>query len=137
VLVGDIEGVESLSSFYIEGTVEGNVNLPGTHVIVGRSGKVSAGIVARTILVNGAVTGNVTASERLEVRAGASLTGDAIAPRVIIEDGALVRGSVLITKDAEELAAVIQMVPATKSRKNADARQDSQIPMMVPALRSA
>lgn len=146
VLVGDIEGTESLSSLYIEGTVEGNINLPGAHVIVGSSGKVNAGIVARNILVSGQITGNVTASDRLEIRAGGSLTGDASAPRVSVDDGALIHGSILVTSDAEELAAAIHIAPKeTKTRKTVGIRTEIQVPVqvpvqvpiMVPALRSA
>ena len=138
VLVGEIVGTESLSSLFIEGTVEGTINLPGTRVTVGRSGKVNAGVIAHNIVISGAITGNVTATDRIDIRAGGSLIGDASAPRVSIDDGAIIQGSILVTKDAEELAAGLQMAPAeTKSHKTVDIRPEIQIPIMVPALRSA
>lgn len=138
VLVGEISGTESLSSLFIEGTVDGNINLPGTRVTVGCSGHVNADIVARNIVVIGTVTGNITASDRLEIRAGGCLTGDASAPRISVDDGAFVLGSILVTSNAEELAAALQMAPAEiKSRKTVGIRSEIQIPIMVPALRSA
>ena len=138
VVFGEIAGMDSLSSLFIEGTVEGNINLPGTHVTVGRGGQVTAGVVARTIVVSGTIVGNVTASDRLEIRAGGSLTGDASARRINVADGAFVQGSILITNDAEELAAAVETAPTEiNARKTVGIRSEIQVPIMVPALRTA
>ena len=63
---GEISGTESL---YIDGKVEGSINLPGNRVTVGRNGQVAASISAREIVVLGKVRGNVTATDRVDIRA--------------------------------------------------------------------
>ena len=73
VVKGEVTGSESL---YIDGKVEGTINLPGNRVTVGRNGQVAANITAREIVVQGRIVGNVTASDRLDVRSEGSLTGD-------------------------------------------------------------
>jgi cytoskeletal protein CcmA (bactofilin family) len=92
---GEINGSESL---YIDGKVEGSVNLPGNRVTVGRNGLVSASITAREIVVLGKVRGNVTASDRVDIRAEGSLSGDVAAARISIEDGAFFKGGIDIRK---------------------------------------
>lgn len=92
---GDITGSESL---YIDGKVEGSVSLPGNRVTVGRNGQVAANITAREIVVLGKVRGNVTASDRVDIRAEGSLNGDVAAARISIEDGAFFKGGIDIKK---------------------------------------
>jgi cytoskeletal protein CcmA (bactofilin family) len=92
---GEINGSESL---YIDGKVEGSVNLPGNRVTVGRNGQVAATINAREIVVLGKVRGNVTASDRVDIRAEGSLSGDVSAARISIEDGAFFKGGIDIRK---------------------------------------
>jgi cytoskeletal protein CcmA (bactofilin family) len=140
VVMGEIAGAESPESLFIEGTVEGSINLPSSLVTVGHGGLVITGIVARNIVVCGTITGNVTASDRLEIRAGGSLTGDALAPRITIEDGAFIVGSVLVAKDVEELAAVVKKPPVEAEPRRAILIRpeiEIQSSVMVPALRSA
>jgi len=138
VMVGEISGTESLKSLFIEGTVEGKINLPGTLVTVGSGGRVNAEVVARRIVISGKIVGNVAASDRLEIRAGGSLTGDASACRINVADGAFIQGSILVTSDAEELAAALHMAPTEiKAHKTVDFRSEIHVPIMVPALRSA
>jgi cytoskeletal protein CcmA (bactofilin family) len=92
---GEITGSESL---YIDGKVEGSLNLPGNRVTVGRNGQVSANISAREIVVLGKVKGNVTATDRVDIRAEGSLNGDVAAARISIEDGAFFKGGIDIRK---------------------------------------
>jgi cytoskeletal protein CcmA (bactofilin family) len=92
---GDISGTESL---LIDGKIEGNINLPGNRVTVGRNGQVIASIAAREIVVLGKVRGNVFASDRVEVRAEGSLVGDVLAARISIEDGAFFKGGIELRK---------------------------------------
>ena len=92
---GEINGTESL---FIDGKVEGSVNLPGNRVTVGRNGQVSANISAREIVVLGKVRGNVTAADRVDIRAEGSLSGDVAAARISIEDGAFFKGGIDIRK---------------------------------------
>jgi len=95
VVKGELTGSESL---YIDGKVEGAINLPGNRVTVGRNGQVAANIVAREIVVLGKVRGNCQASDRVDIRSEGSLTGDVIAARISIEDGAFFKGGIDIRK---------------------------------------
>jgi cytoskeletal protein CcmA (bactofilin family) len=93
-------------SLYIDGKVEGSLNLPGNRVTVGRNGQVSANITAREIVVLGKVRGNVSATDRVDIRAEGSLNGDVAAARISIEDGAFFKGGIDIRKpDAKSAAA--------------------------------
>jgi cytoskeletal protein CcmA (bactofilin family) len=86
---GEVIGSESL---YIGGKVEGEINLPGSRVTVGQDALVSANISAREVVVLGKVRGNINASERVDIRSEASLTGDVTAQRITIGDGAFFKG---------------------------------------------
>jgi cytoskeletal protein CcmA (bactofilin family) len=100
---GEITGSESL---FIDGKVEGSINIPGNRVTVGRNGQVAANISAREIVVLGKVRGNVAATDRVDIRAEGSLSGDVAAARISIEDGAFFKGGIDIRKpDAKPAAA--------------------------------
>jgi cytoskeletal protein CcmA (bactofilin family) len=98
VIKGEVTGSESL---YIDGRVEGSINLSGNRVTVGRNGVVAANINAREIVVLGKVRGNLTASDRVDIRSDGSLTGDVIAARISIEDGAFFKGGIDIRKGGQ------------------------------------
>ena len=95
VIKGEVTGSESL---YIDGRVEGSINLSGNRVTIGRNGVVAANISAREIVVLGKVRGNLTASDRVDIRSDGSLTGDVVAVRISIEDGAFFKGGIDIRK---------------------------------------
>ena len=95
IIKGELSGSESL---FIDGKVEGAINLPGNRVTVGRNGQVAANILAREIVVLGKVRGNCQASDRVDIRSEGSLTGDVIAARISIEDGAFFKGGIDIRK---------------------------------------
>jgi len=99
VIKGEVTGSESL---YIDGRVEGSINLAGNRVTVGRNGVVSANINAREIVVLGKVRGNLTASDRVDIRSDGSLTGDVVAARISIEDGAFFKGGLQISKAGQK-----------------------------------
>ena len=99
---GEITGAESL---FVDGKVEGTINLPGNRVTVGRNGQVAANITAREIVVLGKVRGNVSASDRVDIRAEGSLSGDVSAARISIEDGAFFKGGIDIRKPEPKLPA--------------------------------
>lgn len=101
VIKGEVTGSESL---YIDGRVEGSINLSGNRVTVGRNGVVAANINAREIVVLGKVRGNLTASDRVDIRSDGSLTGDVIAARISIEDGAYFKGGIDIRKGGQAQA---------------------------------
>ena len=95
IIKGEVSGSESL---YIDGKIEGAINLPGNRVTVGRNGQVAANINAREVVVLGKVRGNLQASDRVDIRSEGSLTGDVIAQRISIEDGAFFKGGIDIRK---------------------------------------
>ena len=92
---GEITGTESL---FIDGKVEGSINIPGNRVTVGKNGVVNASISAREKVVLGKLKGNVTATDRVDIRAEGALTGDVAAARISIEDGAFFKGGIDIRK---------------------------------------
>jgi cytoskeletal protein CcmA (bactofilin family) len=100
VIKGEVTGSESL---YIDGRVEGSINLPGNRVTVGRNGVVSANISAREIVILGKVRGNMAASDRFDIRSEGSLSGDITAQRVSIEEGAYFKGGIDIRKPGQKV----------------------------------
>lgn len=88
---GEVTGDEDL---LIQGRVDGSVDLKQHAVTVGPEGKVKAGIVARVVVVEGTVEGNLRADEQVILRSSASVQGDITSPRLVLEDGARFRGGV-------------------------------------------
>jgi cytoskeletal protein CcmA (bactofilin family) len=114
---GDITGTESL---FIDGKVEGSVSLPGNRVTVGRNGQVNAIINAREIVVMGKVRGDVSATDRVDVRAEGALTGDVTAARISIEDGAFFKGGIDIRKtEAKPMRSIALNLATEETRKEA------------------
>jgi len=107
---GEISGTESL---YIDGKVEGAINLPGNRVTVGRNGQVGANVTAREVVVLGKVRGNVSATDRVDIRAEGALSGDVAAARISIEDGAFFKGGIDIRKPDAKVAQAPGTVTAT------------------------
>jgi cytoskeletal protein CcmA (bactofilin family) len=99
---GDLSGNEDLQ---IDGTVEGRIDLPNNELTVGPEGKVKAEVHAKTVIVVGHVTGNVTAVERAEVQASGVVDGDVRAPRLIVAEGAVLNGAVEMGETRKSAAA--------------------------------
>jgi cytoskeletal protein CcmA (bactofilin family) len=91
VIKGELNGSEDLT---IEGHVEGTIQLRDHVLTIGPNGKIKAQVFAKSVIVLGEVTGNVTASEKVDIRDNGSVDGDIISPRVAIAEGAHFRGSV-------------------------------------------
>jgi cytoskeletal protein CcmA (bactofilin family) len=119
VIKGEVTGSESL---YIDGRVEGSINLAGNRVTVGRNGVVAANINAREIVVLGKVRGNLTASDRVDIRSDGSLTGDVVAARISIEDGAFFKGGIDIRKGGQKINGVEEAKPAASAPEVVAAR---------------
>jgi cytoskeletal protein CcmA (bactofilin family) len=119
VIKGEVTGSESL---YIDGRVEGSINLAGNRVTVGRNGVVSANINAREIVVLGKVRGNLTASDRVDIRSDGSLTGDVVASRISIEDGAYFKGGIDIRKAGQKANGEEVKAPMSSSTAEVAAR---------------
>ncbi|MCA1586731.1 MAG: polymer-forming cytoskeletal protein [Acidobacteria bacterium] len=91
VIKGELSGSEDLT---IEGHVEGRIELRENVLTIGPNGKIKAEVFAKAVIVLGEVTGNVTASEKVDIRDNGSVDGDITSPRVAIAEGAHFRGSV-------------------------------------------
>ena len=120
---GEISGSEDVT---IDGEVEGTVELKDNSLTIGPNGKVHANVTAKSITVLGRLEGNVKAGERVEISKTGSLEGDLVTPRIVIEDGAVFRGSIDILKPGE------QSQSASSDRK-ADGRAMAA-PGKVPAV---
>ena len=91
IIKGQVNSDEDLT---IEGRVEGMIDLRQNVLTIGPNGKIEADLLAKSIVVLGDVTGNVTATERIEIRDNGSVDGDLVSPRVVMTEGAHFRGSV-------------------------------------------
>ncbi|HTT63422.1 MAG TPA: polymer-forming cytoskeletal protein [Bryobacteraceae bacterium] len=95
----------SREDLYVDGDVEGTVELMDHKLTIGPNGKVHAGVKAREVVALGVIQGNVEASERIEIRKDAKLVGDIKTARIVIEDGAYFKGSIDIVKAEPKPAA--------------------------------
>jgi cytoskeletal protein CcmA (bactofilin family) len=91
VIKGDLTGDEDL---IVEGKVEGRIHLPNHKVTIGQGGTVEAEVHAKQIVVIGRIAGNVSAGERLEIQASGIVHGDVRAPRLVVQEGAALNGSI-------------------------------------------
>lgn len=98
IIKGELSGSEDL---YLDGEVEGSVDLKQHSLTVGPHGRIRANIRAREVLVHGRVEGNVTGDEKVELTKSAVLTGDITTQRIVIEDGAYFKGSIDLQKEGK------------------------------------
>jgi len=92
VIKGDLSASEDLTLY---GKMEGSVTLHGGHTLtIGRGADIHAAIDAKSVVIHGAVTGNVTAREKIDIQTTGSVAGDVSSPRLAIADGASIRGKV-------------------------------------------
>jgi len=122
VIKGELSGSEDLT---IEGHVEGRIDLKGNVLTIGPNGKIKAEVFAKAVVVLGEVTGNVTASEKVDIRDNGSVDGDIASPRVAIAEGAHFRGSVDMQR-AGAAAAKPQHQQQQPSKPNPTAQSSSQ-----------
>jgi cytoskeletal protein CcmA (bactofilin family) len=93
VIKGELSGAEAL---YIDGRVEGKITLPDHRVTIGRNGSAQANITAREVVVLGKVNGNIDCTDRVDIRAEGSVTGDVTTMRISVEDGAVLKGGIQV-----------------------------------------
>jgi cytoskeletal protein CcmA (bactofilin family) len=91
VVKGELSGSEDL---YVDGQVEGTIALKGNSLTVGPNGQVKASVEAKAVVVQGKLEGNIQASDRVELRKSAIVTGDISTQRISIEEGAFLKGKV-------------------------------------------
>ena len=97
VVKGELSGSEDL---YLDGEVEGTIELRDHTLIVGPNGRIRAHISAREIIIHGKVEGNITSGERVELKRSCVLEGDIVTQRIMIEDGAFFKGSVDLERES-------------------------------------
>jgi len=86
--------ISSGQDLRIDGRVTGTIDVPEHELILGAAADVKANITARSLLIAGTVVGDVTVSERLQLQATGSIEGNVVAPRLIMLDGAVLRGKI-------------------------------------------
>jgi cytoskeletal protein CcmA (bactofilin family) len=123
VFKGELTGDEDLE---IEGQVEGNVRLANNTLTIGSSGRLTAQVVAKAIIVIGRVKGNLTATERIEIQATGVVEGDVKAPKLNVQEGAVLNGGIDMSASASTSAQAAQasasaapQVPREEARKPA------------------
>jgi cytoskeletal protein CcmA (bactofilin family) len=102
MIKGELSGSEDLT---LCGQMQGSVKLPEHTLTIGPSAEIRAEISAKAVVITGAVIGNVTASERVEIQSTGSVTGDIVSPRLAIADGGAFRGRVDMSRAGATAAA--------------------------------
>lgn len=127
---GELSGSEDL---YLDGEVEGSIQLKDHSLIVGPHGRVRANIQARDVVVHGKVDGNIRGTERVELKKSAVLVGDISTQRIIVEEGAFFKGAVDIQKDSKPepkremaMAAAASFSPSSSSSSSTSSPSSSQ-----------
>ena len=109
VIKGELNGSEDLT---IEGHVEGTIQLKEHVLTIGPNGRIKAQVFAKSVIVLGEVMGNVTASDKVDIRDNGSVDGDIVSPRVAIAEGAHFRGSVDMQRKGQAAAPKADAKPA-------------------------
>ncbi|MDH5546937.1 MAG: polymer-forming cytoskeletal protein [Gammaproteobacteria bacterium] len=120
VITGGLAGEEDVC---IQGRVEGTIDFKGYSVTIGQHGRVKADINAREICVEGKLEGNLHGEERVEIRASGRVIGNIESPRVVMQDGAMFKGSIDMSKreaakaggNATHKEALSKMPPNTRT----------------------
>jgi cytoskeletal protein CcmA (bactofilin family) len=102
IIRGELTGSEDL---FVDGQVEGTIELKGNRLTVGPNGQVKANVNARAVVVHGKLNGNIQASDRVDFKQSAVVLGDVTTQRISIEDGAYFKGGVDIQKEATKVEA--------------------------------
>jgi cytoskeletal protein CcmA (bactofilin family) len=123
VIKGELTGSEDLT---IEGHVEGKIELRQNVLTIGPNGKIKAQIFAKSVIILGEVTGNVTATEKVDLRDNGSVDGDIAAPRVAIAEGAHFRGSIDMQRAGAKTEANKPAQPQASAQPAAQAPQAAQ-----------
>jgi cytoskeletal protein CcmA (bactofilin family) len=141
LITGDISATEDL---VLDGRITGKIQLNESRLTIGEDGYAQSHITAREVVIFGRVEGQIHASERVELRHTAQVTGDIIAPRLIIHQDAVIKGSVDLSpslamkqqKQAKKDAEAAAISEALPPRIEAAAVAASQVAIGVPAYAS-
>jgi cytoskeletal protein CcmA (bactofilin family) len=97
IIKGEVSGSEDL---YLDGQVEGAIDLKGNRLTLGPNGRVKANVTARSAVIHGKLEGNITATDRVDLKQSAIVTGDIVTQRISIDEGAFFKGGVDISRGA-------------------------------------
>ncbi len=122
IIKGELSGSEDL---YVDGQVEGSIELSGNRLIIGPHGQVRASVNAKGVIVQGKLDGNIRASERAELTKSAIAVGDIVTQRIAIEEGAFFKGKVDIQKDTTQKDAAPKDAAKTEAAKPVSAASAS------------
>jgi cytoskeletal protein CcmA (bactofilin family) len=138
IIKGELNGSEDLT---IEGQVEGTIQLREHVLTIGPNGRIKAQVFAKSVIVLGQVSGNVTASEKVDIRDNGSVDGDIVSPRVAIAEGAHFRGSVDMQRKGapaqpQKTGTTAQPAAAATTPGNAATAQPNAATAQSPAVAS-
>ena len=91
VIKGELSGSEDVTLY---GHMEGNIRLPDHTLAIGSDADIRANISARFVVIAGTLAGNVTATEKVEIQASGSVTGDISSARLVVAEGGQLHGKV-------------------------------------------
>jgi cytoskeletal protein CcmA (bactofilin family) len=129
VITGDISATEDL---VVDGRVTGKIHLNESRLTVGEEGYAQSQIIAREVVICGRVDGQIQASERVELRHTAQVTGDIVSPRLVIHQDAVIKGTV-------DLSPSIALKQQKQAKKEAElqAQMDIAPPRIEPSIAAA
>ena len=110
---GDLSGSEDL---YVDGQVDGTIQLSGNSLTIGPNGRVHASVSAKNVIVGGIIDGNIQASERTEFRKTAVVNGDVQAKRIASEEGAFFSCKLEIVPEGKGQSSPASVAAAASSR---------------------
>jgi cytoskeletal protein CcmA (bactofilin family) len=134
IIKGELSGSEDL---YLDGQVEGSIDLRDHSLTVGPNSHVRASIFAKDVAIHGRVDGNVTGVNRVELKKSALLNGNIDTQRIVIEDGAFFKGSIDIRKGEPARAQSATAAAAPQANTPATTSQASLPPANAPAAATA
>ncbi|MDZ7637291.1 MAG: polymer-forming cytoskeletal protein [Bryobacterales bacterium] len=123
VVKGEIHSREDL---YIDGEIQGTVELMESKLTIGPNGRIQASVRAREVVVFGNVQGNVEALEKIDIRKDARLVGDIRTARIVIEDGAYFKGSIDILKPEPKPAPKPAVAPQASPSASSTSQSSGQ-----------
>jgi cytoskeletal protein CcmA (bactofilin family) len=129
--------ISSREDLFVDGEVEGTVELPDNRITIGVNGKVKATIHAKEVIILGSVQGNVEAVEKVEIRKDARLMGDIRTARIVIEDGAVFKGNIDIVRPDVKAPPKVQAAAASASAPAVVPVAPVPQPQLAPAIAPA
>jgi len=132
VIKGELNGSEDLT---IEGHVEGTIQLRDHVLTIGPNGKIKAQVFAKAVIVLGEVHGNVTATEKVDIRDNGSVEGDLVSPRIAIAEGAHFKGSVDMQRKGAPQGKQEQAKPTVQTPTGTAAVPPPQVPQAAAGQR--